>query len=64
MMNLKEGQLFVDIPNQHVEAKMTELELMQSIALLESIAMSDYNVTPDQLECRKHAAALIAIMKS
>ena len=64
MMNLKEGQLFVDIPNQHVEAKMTELELMQSIALLESIAMADYNVTPDQLECRKHAAALIAIMKS
>ena len=64
MMNLKEGQLFVDIPNQHVEAKMTELELMQSITLLESIAMTDYNVTPDQLERKKHAAALIAIMKS
>ena len=62
MMNLKEGQLFVDIPNQHVEAKMTELELMQSIALLESIAMKDYNLTPDQLECRKHAAALIGTM--
>lgn len=62
MMNLKEGQLFVDIPNQHVEAKLTELELMQSIALLESIAMDDYNVTPDQLECKKHVAALIATM--
>ena len=62
MMNLKEGQLFVDIPNQRVEAKLTELELLQSIVLLESIAMADYNVTPDQLECRKHAAALIATM--
>ena len=64
MMNLKEGQLFVDIPNQHVEGKLTELELMQSIAVLEAIAMNDYNITSDQLECRKHAAALIAIMKS
>ena len=62
MMILKEGQLFVDIPNQHVEAKMTELELLQSIVLLESIAMADYNVAPDQLECRKHAAALLATM--
>ena len=60
MMNLKEGQLFVDIPNQHVEAKMTELELLQSIVLLESIAMDDYNVSPDQLECKKRVAALIA----
>ena len=64
MMNLKEGQLFVDIPNQHVEGKLTELELMQTIAVLEAIAMDDYNITPDQLEYRKHAAALIAIMKS
>ena len=64
MMNLKEGQLFVDIPSQHVEGKLTELELMQSIVLLELIAMKDYNISPDQLECRKHAAALIAIMKS
>ena len=64
MMNLKEGQLFVDITNHHVEGKMTELELMQSIALLESIAMHDYNVAPDQLEGKKHAAALIAIMNS
>lgn len=64
MMNLKEGQLFVDILNPHVEGKMTELELMQSIALLESIAMHDYNIAPDQLECKKHAAALIAIMNS
>ena len=62
MMNLKEGQLFVDIPNQHVEAKMTELELLQSIVLLESIAMADYNVTPDQLECKKQVAALMATM--
>ena len=62
MMILKEGQLFVDIPNQHVEAKMTELELLQSIVLLESIAMADYNIAPDQLECRKHAAALLATM--
>ena len=62
MMNLKEGQLFVDIPNQHVEAKMTELELLQSIALLESIAMADYNVTPEQLECKKRVAALMATM--
>ena len=57
MMNLKEGQLFVDIPNQHVEGKLTELELMQTIVVLEAIAMDDYNITPDQLECRKHAAA-------
>lgn len=64
MMNLKEGQLFVDIPNHHVEGKQTELELMQSIALLESIAMHDYNVAPNQLEGKKHAAALIAIMNS
>ena len=64
MMNLKEGQLFVDITNQHVEGKLTELELMQTIAVLEAIAMDDYNITKDQLECRKHAAALIAIMKS
>ena len=53
MMNLKEGQLFLDITNHHVEVKMTELELMQSIALLESIAMYDYNVAPDQLEGKK-----------
>ena len=64
MMNLKEGQLFVDIPNRHVEGKLTELELMQTIAVLEAIAMDDYNISHDQLECRKHAAALIAIMKS
>ena len=64
MMNLKEGQLFVDIHKQLVEGKLTELELMQSIVLLESIAMHDYNVAPDQLEGKKHAAALIAIMKS
>ena len=64
MINLKEGQLFVDITNKHVEGKMTELELMQSIALLESIAMHDYNVAPDPLEGKKHAAALIAIMNS
>ena len=62
MMNLKEGQLFVDIPNRHVEGKLTELELMQSIALLESIAMKDYNIAPDQLECKKYAAALIGTM--
>ena len=62
MMNLKEGQLFVDILNQHVEGKMTELELMQTIVVLESIAMDDYNISSDQLECRKHVAALIATM--
>ena len=62
MMNLKEGQLFVDIPNQHVEGKLTELELMQSIVLLESIAMQDYNISPDQFECKKHVAALIGTM--
>ena len=62
MMNLKEGQLFVDINDQRVEGKLTELELMQTIAVLEAIAMDDYNITPDQLECRKHAAALIATM--
>lgn len=62
MMNLKEGQLFVDIPNQHVEGKLTELELMQSIALLESIAMKDYNISPDQLECKKYAATIVATM--
>ena len=62
MMNLNEGQLFVHIPNQHVEGKLTELELMQSIALLESIAMKDYNIASDQLECRKYAAALIGTM--
>ena len=39
---------------------MTELELFQSIVLLESIAMADYNVTPDQLECKKKVAALMA----
>ena len=60
MMNLKEGQLFVDISNQHVEGKLTELELMQAIVVLESIAMDDYNVTPDQLECKKKVAALMA----
>ena len=64
MMNLKEGQLFVDINDQHVKGKMTELELMQTIVVLEAIAMDDYNISPDQLECRKHAAALIGIMKS
>ena len=62
MMNLKEGQLFVDIPNQHVEGKLTELELMQTIVILESIAMHDYNISYDQLECRKHAAAIIGTM--
>ena len=62
MMNLKEGQLFVDIPNQHVEGKLTELELMQSIALLESIAMNDYNIAPEKLECKKYAAALIGTL--
>ena len=63
MMNLKEGQLFVDIPNQHVEGKLTELELMQTIAVLEAIAMDDYNITPDQLKLKKYAAALIGTMK-
>ena len=62
MMNLKEGQLFVDIRDQHVEGKLTELELMQTIAVLEAIAMDDYNISPDQLACRKHAAALLATM--
>ena len=62
MMNLKEGQLFVDINDHHVQGKLTELELMQTIAVLESIAMDDYNVSPDQLECKKHVAALIATM--
>ena len=62
MMNLKEGQLFVDIPNQHVEGKLTELELMQTIVVLEAIAMDDYNIAPDQLECKKHVAALIGTM--
>lgn len=52
MMNLKEGQLFVDINDQHVEGKLTELELMQTIVVLEAIAMDDYNITPDQLECK------------
>ena len=62
MMNLKEGQLFVDINDQHVEGKLTELELMQSIVVLEAIAIDDYNISPDQLERKKHAAALIATM--
>ena len=62
MMNLKEGQLFVDIPNQHVEGKLTELELMQTIVVLEASAMDYYNISPDQLERRKHAAALIGTM--
>ena len=62
MMNLKEGQLFVDINDQHVEGKLTELELMQSIVVLEAIAMDDYNISPDQLECKKYAAALIGTM--
>ena len=62
MMNLKEGQLFVDINDQHVEGKLTELELMQTIVVLEAIAMDDYNISPDQLECKKHAAALIGTM--
>ena len=61
MMNLKEGQLFVDISDQRVEGKLTELELMQSIVLLESIAMSEYHVAPDQLELKKQLAAIIAI---
>ena len=64
MMNLKDGQLFVDIRDQHVEGKLSELELMQTIALLESIAMDDYNVAPDQLERKKLVAALIAITNS
>ena len=64
MMNLKQGQLFVDIRDQHVYGKLTELELMQSIVLLESIAMDDYNIAPDQLEKRKLVAALIAITNS
>ena len=62
MMNLKEGQLFVDINDQHVEGKMTELELLQAIVVLESIATDDYNIAPDQLECKKYAAALIGTM--
>ena len=62
MMNLKEGQLFVDINDQHVEGKLTELELMQTIVVLEAIAMDDYNISPDQLECKKHAAAIIGTM--
>ena len=62
MMNLKEGQLFVDINDQHVEGKLTELELMQAIVILESIAMHDYNIAPDQLKCKKYAAALIGTM--
>lgn len=60
MMNLKEGQLFVDINDQHVEGKLTELELMQTIIVLESIAMNDYHITPEQLECKKFVAALLA----
>lgn len=64
MMNLKEGQLFVDIKDQHVEGKMTELELMQTIVILESIARHDYNIEPDQLKREKYAAALIGIMNS
>ena len=64
MMNLKDGQLFVDIRNQHIEGKLTELELMQSIVLLESIAMDDYHIAPDQLERKKAVAALIAITNS
>ena len=62
MMNLKEGQLFVDIPNQHVEGKLTEMELMQTIVVFEAIAMDDYNISPDQLECKKHVAALVGTM--
>ena len=60
MMNLKEGQLFVDISDQRVEGKLTELELMQAIVVLESIAMDDYNIAPDQLERKTFVAALLA----
>ena len=60
MMNLKEGQLFVDISDQRVEGKLTELESMQAIVALESIAMNDYNIAPDQLERKKFVAALLA----
>ena len=60
MMNLKEGQLFVDISDQRVEGKLTELELMQAIVALESIAMADYNAAPDQLERKKFVAAVLA----
>ena len=63
MMNLKEGQLFVDIPDQRVEGKLTELELMQAIVALESIAMADYNIPSDQLETRKFIVALMATAK-
>lgn len=59
MMNLKDGQLFVDINDQHVQAKMSELELMQTIVALESIAMHDYHIAPDELEKKKFAAAFI-----
>ena len=58
MMNLKEGQLFIDINDQHLEAK-----LMQAIVVLESIAMADYNIAPDQLERKKFVAALLATAK-
>lgn len=60
MMNLKDGQLFVDINDQHVEGKLTELELMQAIVVLESIAIADYNIAYDQLERKKFVAALLA----
>lgn len=60
MMNLKEGQLFVDINEQHVEGKLTELELMQTIVVLEAIAMDDYNISYDQLKREKYVAALLA----
>ena len=64
MMNLKEGQLFVDIRDQHAEGKLTELELMQTIVILESIAMDDYNIPADQLETNKFIAGLMLTSKT
>ena len=61
MRELKEGQLFMDMNSQFVKGKLTELELMQAIVLLESIAMKDYNIKPSELESKKFSAAFIAV---
>ena len=59
MRELKDGQLFMDMNSQFVNGKLTELELMQAIVLLESIAMEDYNIKPRELEAKKFSAAFI-----